>query len=77
VFVTSHHPSSLDSFDVYSDDQAIFIAHRSMDAKIARGSTKFDRLCPPSGVSKSEWHERSGGKNMSALLLEGIIPDAL
>jgi hypothetical protein len=77
AFVTSHHPSSLDSFDLYSDDQAVFIAHRDLKATTAVGSTKFDRLLPPEGLSRSDWHDRTGGKNMSTLLLDGVIPDAL
>lgn len=77
VFVTSHHPSSLDSFDIYEDNQAVFVAHRSTKSTAAQGSTKFDRLRPPPGLSKNEWSERTGGKNTSVMLLEGLIPDAL
>lgn len=77
VFVTSHHPSSLDSFDVYESKQAIFVAHRELNTMMARGSTKFDRLLPPEGLARKEWYERGDGKNLSIMMLEGIIPDAL
>lgn len=76
-FVTSHHPSSLDSFDLFSDDQAVFVVSRDLNASVARGSTKFDRLMPPPDLDRQQWHERSDGKNLSTLLLEGLIPDAL
>lgn len=77
TFVTSHHPSSLDSFDLFSPEQAVFVGRRDEHADQARGSTKFDRVLPPEGVTRDEWADRSGGKNMSTLLLEGLIPGAL
>lgn len=77
TFVTSHHPSALDSFDLFNRDQAVFVARRDDNAEQARGSTKFDRITPPSGITRDEWADRSGGKNMSTLLLEGLIPGAL
>lgn len=77
VFVTSHHPSALDSFDLYNEDQAVFVAHRDLRGSTARGSTKFERVRPPSGVNKEEWLDRVGGKSLSTLLLGGLIPDAL
>jgi energy-coupling factor transporter ATP-binding protein EcfA2 len=76
-FVTSHHPSSLDSFDLFDESNAVFVAHRNLNDDGARGSTKFERIKPPPGLSKDEWADRSGGKNLSTLLLEGLIPDAL
>jgi predicted ATPase len=76
-FVTSHHPSSLDSFDLFNEDHAVFVAHRNLQDDGARGSTKFERIRPPTGLSKDEWADRSSGKNLSTLLLEGLIPDAL
>jgi hypothetical protein len=77
IFVTSHHPSSLDSFDLFDNNHAVFVAHRNLKDENARGSTKFDRILPPAGLSKDEWAQRSAGKNLSTLLLEGLIPDAL
>lgn len=77
AFVTSHHPSSLDSLNIYDNDQAIFVTHRALKTDVAVGSTKFDRLSPPAGLSPAEWFERTGGKNLSVMLLENIIPDAL
>jgi hypothetical protein len=76
TFVTSHHPSSLDSFDVFSDSQRIFVTRRRSSG-IAIGSTYFDPLLPPEGTTKSEWVERKGGRNLSELLLEDMIPGAL
>ncbi|MEH3099806.1 AAA family ATPase [Sphingomonas adhaesiva] len=75
-FVTSHHPSSLDSFDLFEEDQAVFVVSRDTQAS-PKGSTKFERLRPPPGLGKAEWHERSDGKSLSTLLLENVIPGAL
>ncbi|HEX5184962.1 MAG TPA: AAA family ATPase [Allosphingosinicella sp.] len=76
TFVTSHHPSSLDSFDIFSSDQRIFVARRR-DTDPALGSTYFEALVPPPDVSKSDWVTRKGGRNLSELLLENMIPGAL
>lgn len=77
AFVTSHHPSSLDSFDIFAADQSIFVTYRNEERHLARGSTAFDRISPPEGVSKDEWAERSGGRNLSELLLDKLIPKAI
>lgn len=77
AFVTSHHPSSLDSFDLFDSNHAVFVAHRNLEDETARGSTTFERISPPPGITKDQWAERSAGKNLSTLLLEGLIPDAL
>lgn len=75
-FVTSHHPSSLDSFDLFSDDQRVFVARRRTEPGPV-GATYFERLQPPEGMTKSNWIRAHGGKNLSELLLEGLIPGAL
>lgn len=75
-FVTSHHPASLDSFDIFSDDQRVFVARRKTENGVV-GSTFFDRLQPGENLTKTQWIEQSGGKNMSELLLEGLIPGGL
>jgi len=74
-FVTSHHPASLDSFDLFDADQRIFVARRRETGVI--GSTFFDRLQPPEGISKSDWVKQQEGRNLSELLLEGLIPGGL
>lgn len=76
AFVTSHHPSSLDSFDLFSEDQRVFVARRRAEGGPV-GATYFDRLQPPAGMAKQDWIQAHGGKNLSELLLEGLIPGAL
>lgn len=76
TFVTSHHPSSLDSFDIFSEDQKIFVTRRKSSGT-ATGSTYFEPLQPPPDLTKSAWIERQGGRNLSELLLEDMIPGAL
>jgi predicted ATPase len=82
IFMTSHHPSALDSFDIFDENHRIFIANRINDAEArntsaALGSTKFRQFKPPRGRSKDEWMVAHGGKNLSELLLENRIKDAL
>lgn len=76
TFVTSHHPASLDSYDIFSEEQRIFIARRRETGGVV-GSTYFERLRPGEGVSKPDWIKQSQGKNLSELLLEGLIPGGL
>lgn len=75
-FVTSHHPASLDSFDIFSKEQRIFVARRREGSGVI-GSTYFDRLQPGEAMTKPEWIKQSQGKNLSELLLEGLIPGGL
>jgi hypothetical protein len=75
-FVTSHHPASLDSFDIFDDSQKVFVTRRRDDPPVV-GSTYFDQLLPRAGSSKAEWIAESGGRNLSELLLEGFIPGGL
>ncbi|TCS10354.1 ATP-binding protein [Caulobacter sp. BK020] len=77
VFMTSHHPSALDSFDLFNEKHRVFTVNRS-DAKASPlGSTAFKPIRAPSGMSKDEWILAHKGKNLSQLLLEGRIPGAL
>ncbi len=76
AFMTSHHPSALDSFDIFSDDQRIFVARRDEEAQ-ARGSTVLERLEPPRDYSKDDWAELTDGRKLSVFLLEDKIPNAL
>lgn len=77
VFVTSHHPSALDSFDIFEQDQAIFVTHRDTNADLAVGSSRFERLKPAPGMTKEQYLARQRGKNLSVMLLDNLIPDAL
>lgn len=72
VFLTSHNPTSLDAFDLFDDDQRVFVVSRN-----GKGHTKAVRLVPPEGLSRDEWNIRKGGKNLSELWLDGEIPNAL
>lgn len=77
VFMTSHHPSALDSFDIFSEDHRIFVCSRSRGSDLANGSTKFAPILPPNGMSKEKWNLHHGGQNLSEMFLEGRIPNAL
>ncbi|MBZ9919090.1 ATP-binding protein [Mesorhizobium sp. BR1-1-12] len=76
AFMTSHHPSSLDSVDIFDQDQKIFVVSRDDDPK-RRGQSNYFSLRPPGGMTKAKWVEAHGGKNLSELLLSERIPGAL
>lgn len=73
-FMTSHHPASIDSFDIFDEKHRVYTVGR--DA-LQSGATEFKPILPPEGVSKDGWIEETRGKNLSALWLEGKIPGAL
>ena len=82
VFMTSHHPSALDSFDIFNDEQKIFIASRrdgedSTQKQEASGSTHFRQFKPPKGMDKDAWVATHGARKLSELLLTARIRDAL
>lgn len=84
IFLTSHHPSSLDSFDIFDENQKIFITSRVLEGSsapsgVARaiGSTYFRPFTPPKSMTKDSWAAAHKGKNLSEMLLENRIKDAL
>lgn len=77
VFMTSHHPSALDSFDIFESSEKIFVCARSSSEANVPGSTFFKQIKPPRGMSREKWNISHGGTNLSELLLEGRIKDAL
>ena len=72
VFLTSHNPTSLDAFDLFDDDQRIFVVERN-DV----GQTVVNRLRPRPGMSREDWEEARNGRNLSQLWLDGEIRGAL
>jgi predicted ATPase len=78
AFITSHHPSSLDSFDIFDDQQKIFVCRRRSDdqARVI-GQSTYTPLLPPKNTTKEDWVLKHRGKNLSELLLTNRIPDAL
>ena len=72
VFLTSHNPTALDAFDLFDDDQRVFVAYRN-----DKGHTKVTRLVPPKDSTREQWNLAKGGRNLSELWLENEIPFAL
>jgi predicted ATPase len=72
VFLTSHNPTALDAFDLFDDDQRVFVVRRN-----SKGHTKVTRLEPPKGMTRDEWSIAKGGRNLSELWLDNAIPYAL
>ena len=78
TFMTSHHPSSLDSFDIFDSSQRIFVCYRSpAEDGGAIGRSIFRPLLPPDGATKDSWTLMHRGKNLSELLLDNRIERAL
>ena len=72
VFLTSHNPTSLDAFDLFDDDQRVFVVDRNQD-----GHTIVKPLRPRSGMTKQDWSQAKNGRNLSQLWLDGEIRGAL
>lgn len=72
VFLTSHNPTSLDAFDLFDDDQRVFVVERD-----DMGHTVVNRLRPSPEMSRDDWEEAKNGRNLSQLWLDGEIRGAL
>ncbi|MEQ1538497.1 MAG: AAA family ATPase [Sphingorhabdus sp.] len=72
VFLTSHNPTALDAFDIFDNNQRVFVVSRNM-----KGRTTAERLLPPEGKSKEEWQLAMNGRNLSQVWLDGEIPGAM
>jgi hypothetical protein len=72
VFLTSHNPTSLDAFDLFDDQQRVFVVGRN-----EKGYTVVERLRPPEKMKPSDWELAKGGRNLSQLWLDGEISGAL
>ena len=72
VMLTSHNPTALDAFDIFDDDQRVFVVRRN-----AKGHTQAVRLEPPRGKTKEEWQIMVNGRNLSQVWLDGDIPGAM
>ncbi len=70
VFLTSHNPTSIDAFDIFDDDVRVFVAYRDK-----KGQTLARRLAPPANVDREKWAILKGGKTLSQLWIEGLIPN--
>jgi AAA15 family ATPase/GTPase len=72
VFMTSHNPTALDAFDLFDDDQRIFVVRRN-----EKGHTTAAPLMPTEGMSREDWELAKGRRNLSQLWLDNDIPGAL
>lgn len=72
VFLTSHNPSALDAFDIFDDNQRVFVVNRN-----EKGHTLAKRLQPPADMTKEQWQIAKGGRNLSQVWLDGEIPGAM
>lgn len=72
VLLTSHNPMSLDAFDLFDDDQRVFVVARNQN-----GHTTVTRLKPRQKMTRDEWEKAKNGRNLSQLWLDGEIVGAL
>ena len=72
VFLTSHNPTSLDAFDLFDEDQRVFVVERNED-----GHTTVTRLKPRQGMTREDWQQAKNGRNLSQLWLDDEIRGAL
>ena len=72
VFLTSHNPTALDAFNLFDNDQRVFVVSRN-----EAGNTEVTRLEPPDGVTSDDWIAMHGGQNLSQLWIDGAISGAL
>lgn len=72
VFLTSHNPTAMDAFDLFNEDQKIFVVSREQN-----GHTKICPLKPNPNVSREDWQAYMKSRNLSQAWLDGDIPDAL
>ncbi len=72
VFFTSHNPTSLDAFDLFDDDQRVFVVQRN-----EKGHTVIERLKPQEDWSREDWNRAMGNRNLSTLWIENQISGAL
>ena len=72
VILTSHNPTSLDAFDLFDDDQRVFVVRRNTD-----GNTEVERLKPSEDMTRDDWTAQFSGRSLSQLWIEGAITHAL
>lgn len=72
IFLTSHNPTALDAFDIFDDEQKIFVVRRN-----EKGHTIVDPLVPKNGMTRNEWILAVDGRNLSQFWLDGKIKGAL
>ena len=72
VFLTSHNPTSLDAFDLFDNDQRVFVVSRN-----EYGNTEITRLKPADGMTREDWVATHHGNSLSKLWIEGEIDGAL
>jgi len=71
VFMTSHNPTSLDAFDLFDDDQRVFVVKRN-----DKGHTIATRLQPANNMTRDDWEVAKAGRNLSQLWIDGEIDGA-
>ena len=72
IFLASHNPTALDAFDIFDDEQKIFVVRR-----VEKGHTIIDPLVPKKGMTRNDWILAADGRNLSQYWLDGKIKGAL
>jgi ABC-type branched-subunit amino acid transport system ATPase component len=69
VFTTSHNPTSIDAFDIFDENQRVFVVYRDK-----KGHTQCERLAPAEGMTPVQWAEKTKGRTLSQLWVADQIP---
>lgn len=69
LFLTTHNPSALDGVDLFNPDHRLFVVKRDKQD----GSTVFQRIAPPEGMTRMEWQEQHGALRLSEIWLSGTL----
>jgi AAA15 family ATPase/GTPase len=72
IWLTSHNPSILDAFDLFDNNQRVFVVSRNQ-----YGHTIAKRLQPPPDSTREAWAIASKGRNLSELWINGEIAGSL
>ncbi len=78
VFLTTHNPTALDALDLFNPHHRLFVVSRDdKGTEGVKGATLVERIVPKEGFSREDWIRYAGGRNLSAMWMEGMLPKAL
>jgi len=68
LFITTHHPTTLDCIDIFNPNHKLFVVERMQD-----GQTVTKPILPPEGMTREMWNSDFGGMKLSDIWLSGAL----
>ncbi|MFQ2646970.1 AAA family ATPase [Aeromonas caviae] len=68
LFITTHHPTTLDCIDIFNPKHKLFVVERLPD-----GQTVTKPILPPDGMTREQWDSDFGGMSLSDIWLSGAL----